>query len=174
MCGNETNFFIRDVTNGSKLCFRIQPNTPSNTLCLKSEDEGRVGIGTWNPEETLHVKGNALIEGNLELGSSRDYKENIQTLLAKEAMNTLKDLRPVRFNYKINPDEKSVGFIAEEVPDLVATKSRKSLSTMDVVAVLTKVAQEQQKVIEQLSEKVVDLENRLNTAHQERPSGNNL
>ncbi|HDS15906.1 MAG TPA: hypothetical protein ENN66_04710 [Proteobacteria bacterium] len=33
LCGNETNFFIRDVTNGSALCFRIQPSTPSNTLC---------------------------------------------------------------------------------------------------------------------------------------------
>ena len=53
VCGNETNFFIRDVTNGSKLCFRIQPNTPSNTLCLRNT--GNVGIGTWSPEKNLHI-----------------------------------------------------------------------------------------------------------------------
>ena len=54
ICGNETNFFIRDVTNGSKLCFRIQPNTPSNTLCMRSS--GNVGIGTWSPDANLHVQ----------------------------------------------------------------------------------------------------------------------
>lgn len=37
-----------------------------------------------------------------------------------------------------------MGFIAEDVPDLVATPNRKSLSPMDIVAVLTKVVQEQQ------------------------------
>ena len=54
VCGNETNFFIRDVTNGSKLCFRIQPDTPSNTLCMRST--GNVGIGTWSPDANLHVQ----------------------------------------------------------------------------------------------------------------------
>ena len=75
-----------------------------------------------------------------------------------EAVETLKALRPVKFRYKVDPTEESVGFIAEEVPDLVATKSRKALSTMDVVAVLTKVIQEQQQTIEDLSRKVGELE----------------
>ena len=54
MAGNETNFFIRDVTNGSKLSFRIQPGTPSNTLALRNS--GNVGIGTWSPTNALHVQ----------------------------------------------------------------------------------------------------------------------
>lgn len=54
IAGNETNFFIRDVTNGSKLSFRIQPGAPSNSLTLKSN--GRVGIGTWSPVGALEVK----------------------------------------------------------------------------------------------------------------------
>ncbi|MCP4658332.1 MAG: hypothetical protein GY856_23205 [bacterium] len=62
MCGNETNFFIRDVTNGSKLSFRIQPNTPSNTLTLKST--GYVGIGTWSPLDQLHIEdGGSVLPG---------------------------------------------------------------------------------------------------------------
>ena len=156
IAGNETNFFIRDATNASRLPFRIKPGAPTNSLCI--QDQGNVGIGTWAPVEKLHVEGNALISGNLELGSSREYKNNIQTLKKKEAIDALKALRPVRFNYKNDPAEESVGFIAEEVPDLVSTNSRKSLSTMDVVAVLTKVIQEQQKAIEELSRKVDDLE----------------
>jgi hypothetical protein len=175
VAGNESNFFIRDVTNGSKLPFRIQPSTPDNTLCLRnSEGVGRVGIGTWSPQEKLHVEGNAFVLGNLEVGSSRAYKENIQTLQAKEAIDALRELRPVRFNYKIDPNEESIGFIAEEVPDLVATKSRKSLSTMDLVAVLAKVTQEQQKVIEQLSHKIVDLEKELKAVSRGNSSGNAL
>jgi hypothetical protein len=122
---------------------------------------GNVGIGTRQPTERLHVQGNAFVSGNLELGSSREYKENIQPLEDKEAMDTLKALRPVRFHYKIDPAEESVGFIAEEVPDLVATNSRKTLSPMDVVAVLTKVIQEQQRAIEELSRKVVDLQKKI-------------
>ena len=156
IAGNESNFFIRDATNASRLPFRIKPGAPTNSLCI--QDQGNVGIGTWAPVEKLHVEGNALISGNLELGSSREYKNNIQTLKKEEAIDALKALRPVRFNYKNDPAEESVGFIAEEVPDLVSTNSRKSLSTMDVVAVLTKVIQEQQKAIEELSRKVDDLE----------------
>lgn len=161
VCGNESNFYIRDATNASKLPFRIKPGTPTNTLCLKSDDGGRVGIGTWSPQAKLHVEGNALVLGNLEVGSSREYKERIQALQAKEAMEALRDLRPVRFHYKAEPKEESLGFISEEVPDLVATNSRKSLNTMDVVAVLARVAQEQQKVIEELSCRIVDLEKEL-------------
>ncbi len=54
VAGNESNFFIRDATNGSKLPFRIQPGAPSSLLTLKSD--GRVGIGTWSPAGAFEVK----------------------------------------------------------------------------------------------------------------------
>jgi hypothetical protein len=79
--------------------------------------------------------------------SSREVKENISSLSAEEAMDTLEDLVPVKYNYKVDEQEKHVGFIAEDVPELVATKNRKGMSPMDVVAVLTKVVQEQQRTI---------------------------
>ena len=156
LVGNESHFSIRDATNEDKQPFRIQPNTPTNTVYLKSD--GNVGIGTSSPTERLHVAGNALISGNLELGSSRAFKKNIQPLEAKAAVDTLKALKPVSFNYKIDPTETSIGFIAEDVPDLVATNSRKSVSPMDIVAVLTKVIQEQQRTIDELSRRIGDLE----------------
>jgi len=40
----------------------------------------------------------------------------------------------------------------------VATKDRKGMSSMDVVAVLAKVVQEQQKTIAELSKKMAELE----------------
>lgn len=36
LAGNETNFFLRDVTNGSRLPFRVQPNTPDQTLFMRT------------------------------------------------------------------------------------------------------------------------------------------
>ncbi len=58
VAGNEANFFIRDATNGSKIPFRIQPNTPKNTLTLRSS--GTVGVGTWGPNSnaSIHMSAN--------------------------------------------------------------------------------------------------------------------
>ncbi len=75
--------------------------------------------------------------------SSRELKKDIRPLAPDQAMETLAALAPVTFKYKAD-DEAHVGFIAEDVPDLVATKDRKGLSSMDIVAVLAKVVQEQQ------------------------------
>lgn len=62
------------------------------------------------------------------------------------------------FAYKTNPAETHAGFIAEDVPNLVATTDRAGLSSMDVVAVLTKVIQEQQRTIEDLQTRLQHLE----------------
>ncbi len=92
--------------------------------------------------------------GTWQSFSSRDAKENIRQLTVDEAQTALTGLQPVKYNYKVDAQEKHVGFIAEDVPDLVAAKDRKHLSALDIVAVLTKVVQEQQKTIAELNEKV--------------------
>ncbi len=158
VAGNEANFFIRDATNGSTLPFRIKPGAKNNTLTVQVD--GKVGIGTWAPQKELHVMGDALIEGSLELSSSRELKENIDVLSSDEALAALRDLRPVKYNYKTNKRETVVGFVAEEVPELVATNSRKTLNPMDIVATLTRVVQEQQKTIAELNRRLDALEHR--------------
>jgi len=58
IAGNETNFFVRDVTNGSTLPFRIRPGAPTSSIDIAAD--GDVGIGTTAPngESQLHVKSN--------------------------------------------------------------------------------------------------------------------
>ena len=111
-----------------------------------------VGIGNSSPGFPLEMGSGAHVTagGVWTNASSREYKENIRDLTVEEAMTALRELQPTRFNYKVDKQEECVGFIAEDVPELLANKDRNGLSPMDIVAVLTKVVQEQQKKIEAL------------------------
>ena len=52
---NEANFFVRDVTGGSRLPFRIRPGAPTSSIDINAI--GDVGIGTADPKVRLHVIG---------------------------------------------------------------------------------------------------------------------
>ena len=82
--------------------------------------------------------------------STRELKQDIKDLDYRESLNIIKHLNPVKFAYKKDPKNKKIGFIAEDVPDLVATEDRKGLSALQIVSALTKVVQSQQKEIQQL------------------------
>jgi hypothetical protein len=131
---------------------------------------GNVGIGKSSPNYPLEMGSGArvTIGGVWTDASSREYKENIRDLSYKEATSALSLLKPSKFNYKVDKDDDYLGFIAEDVPDLVATKDRKGLSPMDIVAVLTKVVQQQQEKIEKqqienavLNKKLAEVVNRI-------------
>jgi hypothetical protein len=53
VAGNEANFFVRDVTSGSRLPFRIRPGAPTSSIDISAD--GNVGIGTGSPGTKLHV-----------------------------------------------------------------------------------------------------------------------
>jgi hypothetical protein len=242
---NEANFFIRDVTGGSRLPFRIRPGAPTSSIDIAAS--GKVGIGTASPTGNLHLFSDITADTNLTIGnalggpalnisynglsygrsaaslsvpvdasavapnpsmrfftantqrmiidnegfigigasinpaspieyvngatvarltiagvwqdaSSRTAKENITDLSTDEAFCALNELKPVKYNYIVAPDDPKVGFIAEDVPDLVAVPDRNGLSALDIVGVLTKVVKEQQTTIERLNERLDQLE----------------
>jgi len=113
---------------------------------------GNVGIGVARPSNPLEMANGAHLSkgGVWTNASSRARKENIESLALDDALAALRQLEPVQFNYRNDRDESYVGFIAEDVPDLVAMQDRDGLSAMDIVAVLTRVVQEQQRKIEAL------------------------
>jgi hypothetical protein len=53
VAGNEANFFVRDVTGGSRLPLRIRPGAPTSSLDISAD--GDIGMGTASPAENLHV-----------------------------------------------------------------------------------------------------------------------
>ncbi len=54
VAGNEANFFIRDVTGGSRLSFRIRPGAPTSSIDIAAN--GNVGIGTASPNARIDLK----------------------------------------------------------------------------------------------------------------------
>jgi hypothetical protein len=262
VAGNEANFFVRDLTGGSRLPFRIRPGAPTSSIDVAAS--GNVGVGTASPgasrinvsdttqlaprigltgQEFLaaantstdgiamllgvnrtgnrqlwigdtaslaqnstnkvvrispnngdvsvlstlgvaqsmslqsgggflgiggvtapiypiqHQSGAYLSSGGVWTdASSRTLKEHIADLPLDKAKAALNELTPVTFNYKTAPTEHHVGFIAEDVPELVATETRKGISPMDVVAVLTSVVKDQQKTIDELKARLDAIE----------------
>jgi len=68
LAGNETNFFVRDVTNGSRLPFKIRPSSPTDAVVLEPAGtrfnnlttfSANVGIGTTTSDHELQVSGDA-------------------------------------------------------------------------------------------------------------------
>lgn len=82
--------------------------------------------------------------------SSRTIKHDIVDLDSQTADDALRQLTPVQFVYNGDEsNEKRVGFIAEDVPEIVANADRQSVPIMDVVALLTKVVKDQQQTIDE-------------------------
>lgn len=59
---NEANFFVRDLTGGSRLSFRIRPGAPTSSIDIAAN--GNVGINNASPGATLDVSGNVLLVGS--------------------------------------------------------------------------------------------------------------
>jgi hypothetical protein len=111
-----------------------------------------LGSGDGTP---FHVLGNISCTGSVTEGSSRSLKRDISSLTADEAKAALQELQPVKYYYKADATfDQRAGFIAEDVPALLATPDRKGLSAMDIVAILTKVVQEQQEEINSLKRRL--------------------
>ena len=54
VAGNESNFFVRDATTGSRLVLRIRKGAPDNALFIESD--GDVAFGHASPGGSLHLR----------------------------------------------------------------------------------------------------------------------
>jgi hypothetical protein len=87
IAGNEANFFIRDVTGGSRLPFRIRPGAPTSSIDIAAS--GNVGIGTASPTNiqsntpVLHIFGTGAALRIQDSASGGDWN-----LLARNGAST--------------------------------------------------------------------------------------
>jgi hypothetical protein len=89
VAGNEANFFIRDVTSGSRLPLRIRPGAPTSSLDIAAN--GNVGVGTASPSSALHVQRTD--------GSARLFVEETSGTAAQRTLATLKNKGAPQFEY---------------------------------------------------------------------------
>jgi len=167
---NEANFFVRDVTGGSRLSFRIRPGAPTSSVDISAD--GDVGVGTASPAAALDVtrtlgalgtilrisnnsgiqllfdrtdasstdwqmsnfnttfqisvpgagtpqfsqnsNGNLTIAGTLTELSSREAKQNFNSVDSLNVLQKVVDLPITMWSYKQDPNVRHIGPMAED------------------------------------------------------------
>lgn len=129
VAGNEANFFVRDVTGGSRLPFRIRPGAPTSSIDISAS--GDVGMGSAGPAAALDVRraaepstpwlliargnaaspgmddlrlkldpsGDLYVSGTITQLSSRTSKTNFVALAGDEVLSRLSQLPIWTWNY---------------------------------------------------------------------------
>ena len=118
----------------------------------------------------LHLNSNNLPVRirNLIQGSSRAWKEDIADLPLESAMHILQHLNPISFAFKEDAvHQQHLGFVAEDVPAMVATPDQKGFSPMAIIAVLTKVVKQQQEQIAAFHKVVKQQQEQLSAFHED-------
>jgi hypothetical protein len=146
-------------------------------------DGSNIGINTQSPNTALHVVGNARITAMNGIGdigadangvlqaatSDMNLKNTIEN--SPFGLNEILLLKPVTFLYndtdrKIDSDVKEVGFIAQDVFDIIPNAVSSTgmgdlqLDYRAITATLTKAIQEQNLLIKALEQRIINLENK--------------
>ncbi len=189
LSSNETNFFIRDATHGSKLPFRIEPDAPTNAIFVKST--GMVGIGTGAPLAKLHVQSTTgatdpmlLVErlvsgtqkafltvkdnGDVELlktsgqGSDRNQKKNIKPIDTALILESVAKLPLFKWNYK--SDDDSIVHMGPMAQDFYSSfglgSDDKHITPIDSSGVAFAAVQELYKLVAKQNEMIRELQKR--------------
>ena len=165
IAANETNFFIRDVTNSSRLPFKIKPGAPTNSLFIAAN--GDIGLGTQSPSAAMHMVGN---DGATQL----KIEETSSTAAARSLLYlsntggpsiTLEDVDN-GYNWSIGINEDGffvIDFLdlpGEEViiDDAGEMSVPGGVSTNSLINNQAEIIAEQQKQIDDLEKRLADLE----------------
>ena len=119
--------------------------------------------------EGVRIVGDVQIDGAVLEASSAALKDDVEPLVTDAAVTALSVLEPVSFRYIDDPGgTRRLGFIAEDVPEIIAQPTRDRIRTMDIVALLTAVVREHQRIITSLTADVAELKTR--DARPDQPS----
>ena len=136
---------------------------------------GRVGIGTWKPDELLDVNGNITCTSLTETSDIRKKKNIIEI---KKGLSLLTQLQAVQFEWK---DEfltrsnkhgmkgKHYGFIAQDVeeiiPDVVTTEQNeeqyKNISYTEMIPLMVESIKELKQIIDEQQKQIDELKKEL-------------
>ena len=161
---NNTEAWLEINTGGN-----ASPWVLSQDRVILQNSAYKVGIATatFNAGAKFQVGGAHCNGTTWSDASSRELKEDIEELNSSDAFAILENLEPVSFRYK-DKERTSFGFIAEDVPDVMTTANKDSLSPMQFVGVLTKVVKDQNEKLAEQSKKIDFLTEALEKLLQEK------
>jgi hypothetical protein len=161
MAGNEANFFIRDVTGGSLLPFRIKPGAPTSSIYIQADG-------------TIQIK-NAIVPAS-------DFRLKTNFSKIENALGIIEQLNPLRYDFRYNelkdmglPKTRQLGLIAQDVekilPELVTElaadtkdgEKYKGLNYTGLIPVLIQAIKDQQAMLAKQEEELEKLRNQLKT-----------
>lgn len=155
IAGNEANFFVRDITGGSRLPFRIRPGAPTNSIDIQADGTIKI-VNSIVPNSDIRLKKNFEKIGN--------------------ATSLINQMNPMKYDFKYEelkemglPKERQFGLIAQElekvVPELVFQHSEgknqehyKGINYTGLIPILIQGMKDQQAEIEALKQKLVNYE----------------
>ena len=148
LAGNEANFFVRDTTNGSKLSFRIQPNSPQDSIYIKTAQVELL---------KTQVNGDLTVTGDVNVQSDGRLKTGVVSI--ETAGDRIRELDGKQYRWLADEhrlgEEDKLGFIAQEVevvlPQLVSENDDgiKSVNYLGVIPLLVNALKDQMSVTDE-------------------------
>lgn len=167
VAGNEANFFIRDVTNGSNLPFRIVPGAAENSIYVASS--GNVGFGTSSPQARVHVAdGDLRVDGSVYQLSSRAVKTDFTSVEPARLLDLLEGIDLGVWRYLAGRDSaRHFGPAAEDFHAAFGLgESDERISISDMAGVALGAAQALKRQLDARDGRIESLEARLERLEQ--------
>jgi hypothetical protein len=157
--GSSTNRYLRE--DGTWV---VPPDTDTDTNTTYTAGTGLTLTGTsFSVTKTITASETAdtiaLRNGSGQLvatgffqASSRTLKTNI-TPFTRSALDIIRDVTVVSFNYKTDVINKHIGFIAEDTPEELSTRNKNVMDSNNTIGVLLKAIQELESKVKELEAK---------------------
>lgn len=157
-------------TGGYGLNLRFSPKADNGNqfVGMTLNASGNLGLGTQTPQSgyRLHVVDSVYVGGNVSAAAyttRSDYNLKDDIFNLKYGLNEILNLQPVEYIYKSN-GSKQLGFIAQDIgtilPEVVSFEESMAVNYQAIIPILTKAIQEQNKLIKQLEQRIINLENK--------------
>jgi hypothetical protein len=114
----------------------VSIDTRAPFTAFKIHESGRVGIGFLAPEALLHVGGNARVDGDFSVGSSRALKTDLRPVSALEILANIAVLPVASWRYRSEDETaRHIGPFAEDFHELFGLGDGETISMVDAQGV---------------------------------------